>query len=168
MRRNTLAALALSVLGLVACQSTGEPDGAWQQGEVQAPSDRVLWQVSRLALQKMRFPSGGVLDPASGKLKSGWRTQLHPFQGEGFRERAEVEIEPVEQGRWMVRTRVAKQTNEALVSPLDPRRAEWEWTGDDVTAAQVLLMHITSSLGDELEMSQEPDPLEAILDRGDD
>ena len=160
MIRKLLTALPL-FLGPLACQAA-EPEGRWMEGTVHAPSDRVLWTISRLSLQKMRFPTAGALDPASGRIRSGWKTQLHPFQGEGFRERAEIEVEPIERGKWKVRTRVARQTNEALVSPLDPSRAEWEWTADDPNSAKILLMHITSHLGDEMEFEEEVDPLEAL------
>ena len=165
MLRKILTTLPL-FLGLFACQAT-EPDGRWMEGTVHAPSDRVLWTISRLSLQKMRFPTAGALDPASGRIESGWKTQLHAFQGEGYRERAEIEIEPLEKGQWKVRTRVAKQMNEALVSPLDPSRAEWEWANDDPNSAKILLMHITSLLGDEMEFKEEEDPLEALNRRVD-
>jgi len=161
-----LAAL-LVLTSFAACQTNKEPSGRWAEGMVKSPSDRVLWQVSRLSLRKMRFPSAGALDPASGKLKSGWKTQLHPFQGEGYRERAEVEIVPIEKGSWAVRTRVAKQVNEALVSPLDPSRAEWEWVSDDPNSAKILLTHITSLMEPEMEFVKQKDALDELNKRAD-
>lgn len=153
----------VSVLA-VGCRSAGPPAGPWTEDTVHAPSERVLWQLSLVALQNLRFPIAGGLDPSSGVIESGWKTQLHPFQGEGFRERAEIRFQPVEPGVWRVRVRVRRQTNESLTSPLDPTRAEWEWAPDDERIAQILLQHVRSRLGDELELSDEPDPRETLLE----
>ena len=35
----------------------------------------------------------GGLDPSSGVIVTGWRTQLAPFSGDGNRKRAEVRME---------------------------------------------------------------------------
>ena len=169
MKIQTFLVLLL-LLSTSAChifQPKGEPEGTWHEEIVEAPSDRFLWQVMRLSLRKMRFPSAGSLDPSSGKLKSGWKTELHPFQGEGFRERAEIETVPIEKGRWTVRTRVGRQTNESLVSPLDPTRAEWEWAPDNQHSAQILLMHICSLLDPEMEEEEKLDPLDELIRRAD-
>jgi hypothetical protein len=163
--RNSLFVVFLSTGLAGACATNPEPPGVWREVELTAPSDRVLWQLSHLSLSKMDFPRGAVNDPASGTIQTGWRTRLHPFQGEGYRERAEIQIRPVESGSWMVRTRVGKQINEALLNPLDPSRAEWKWTRDDRNTAAILLMHIRSLLEPELRFQEAVDPLDEIMKR---
>ncbi len=160
-------ALAVLLLGFTACSSTPrEPDPSWQQGPVQAPSDRVLWKVSLLSLQKMGFPLAGGLDPSSMVAESGWRNHLAPFSGDGFRVMAEVHMDPLGPGEWDVRTRVKKQRNMSIVKPLDARYAEWEWVADDVTAARVLLQHIRTFLEPGIELKERPeDPIEAFIEK---
>jgi len=153
MRLARTLALLSTLLVLAPCSSTpSEPDGSWREVEVSAPSDQVLWKIALLAAGRMDFPLTGRLDPSSGKFVTGWRTSLQPFSGAGNRTRAEVRMEPVSQGRWRVRAHVQKQVNQALVHPLDPTRAEWEWTGDDVLQAEILLRHVVSSLDPALEI----------------
>ena len=161
-----IGALAPLVGGCAAIQETfgnREPDPAWQEARIHSPSDRVLWKLSLLSLERMGFPMSGGLDPASGRIESGWQTHLAPFSRQGYRLRAEVEMTPIEPAFWRVRARVARQSNEALVAPLDPARAEWKWAADDVEQAQILLQHISSLLATDLETTEQEDPLEALM-----
>jgi len=163
--RRTLPLLFLCLLGGLAlsCSSTPkEPKGKWVDEQLHAPSDRVLWQVALLAVQKMRFPLAAGLDPSEGVIHTGWKTTLQPFQGEGFRERAEIEVSPVEPGLWQVRARVKRQTNESLVAPLDPTRAEWEWAPDNPNSALILVQHMRALLPDELSFEREKADGEAL------
>ena len=165
------ALLPLSLGLLVSCAAIGkslgkrEPDPNWQTREIQAPSDRVLWKISLLAVEKMGFPLAGGLDPSAGEIKSGWQTHLAPFGRKGYRMRAEVRLSPLERGRWQVETRVARQINDAIVAPLDPSRADWKWEPDDAVQALILLQHISVAFVPDLELPEEGDgdPLDAYL-----
>ena len=168
MNRSLSPSLALfALLSVTSCGSLRdkEPEPLWQEMQVEAPSDRVLWKLALLSVEKVGFPLAGGLDPSSGVITSGWRTNLQPFQGEGYRMRAEVRLSPTGPGRWAVGARVKKQINDALVAPLDPTRAEWEWAPDDPLVARVLLQHIRSYLDPEIEIGEESpeDPVEALL-----
>jgi len=145
MKPLLLALLAAGSL-LASCSASGgvEPDPVWRQARVEAPSDNVLWKVALLSLEQSDFPLIGGMDPSSGIVMSGWKTQLQPFHGEGDRQRAEIRMEPVAERLWMVKARVQRQRNMALASPLDATRAEWKWDAENPVAAEILLRHIVS------------------------
>jgi hypothetical protein len=145
-----LAALAASLPG---CTSTPESEPAWRSVEVDAPSDRVLWQLTLLSLQNLGYPLGAGLDRSGGIVTTGWKTDLHPFSGQGQRTRAEVRLAPVERGRWNVRARVERETNENMTDPLNAARAQWQAGPDDERTADILLMHIRARLDPELELA---------------
>ena len=148
LRPLRLASLGLCLLA-AGCSSLGnkEPEGSWVEAEVSAPSESVVWSLSLLALEKMNFPRGGSAVPSDRRVVSGWQTNLAPFSRKGYRLRAELEMEPLSPGQWKLRSRVAKQINEAQVAPLDASRAEWKWQPDDTVQAQILLQHITRGAG---------------------
>ena len=157
MIRRLMFFLAGALFALApACASTNEEEveeGLWREAEVNAPSDRVLWQLTLLSLQNLGYPLSSGLDPSSGIVTSGWKTDLQPFSGEGMRTRASVRIAPIEPGRWKVRTRVEKELNKAMASPLDATRAEWKPAPDDERTAGIILMHIRSRLDPKLEIA---------------
>jgi hypothetical protein len=167
-RRRALLALVPGILacGLASCSAIGvAPDPDWQEIEVATPSDRVLWKVLLLAVEHAGFPVTGSLDPAAGEIRTGWKTNLQPFSGKGTRMRAIVTMEPKERRLWLVRSHVQKQVNEALVAPLDPARAEWEWTDDDPLQAQILLRHVLATFPSELELLDAPtDPFDERIE----
>ncbi len=171
MRLTRLLPLLLLLLS-PACASFGnkEPKGQWTELELAAPSDRVLWKVALLSVEKMGFALTGNLDPSSMEIESGWKTNLQPFGRQGYRIRAQVDMDPLAPGRWLVRTRVKRQINKAIVDPLDAQRAEWEWAADNPEASAILMAHIRSFLDPEIELSDdEPsDPLEELLQAQDD
>jgi hypothetical protein len=162
--RTTAAVLVLALLG--ACNSAPkEPDGTWIRGNVEASSNRVLWRVTLLAMDKLGFPRSPHVDPNSLHCESGWKTQLQPFRGQGTRHMAVVDMTPVGDGTWDLKVRVKLQVNMTLAKPLDPTYAEWEWRNDDYRAAQVLLQHIKTYLPSTIEVRERPkDPLEGMLD----
>jgi hypothetical protein len=161
----TLVPLLLVLAPVGACAWNSEPEPRWRGVEVSAPSDRVLWKVTLLSMEKMGFPLAAGLDPGAMVATSGWRTTLAPFRGQGYRTQAEVRMEPVAPGRWHVDARVKRQTNESLAKPLDPRQAEWEWASDDELAATILLQHVRSFLETEIPLTERPaDPIEAYLE----
>jgi len=167
MRDRFRFALPLFVLFFCgACGSLSmhpEPDPVWREAEVESPSDRVLWKIVLLEVERMGFPITGGLDPSSGELQSGWLTNLQPFSGKGTRKRAEVHMKPVEKGRWLVRAHVAQQVNRALADPLDPSRAEWEWASEDVVSAEILLRHVVSAMSPTLEIEEQEDDFERLM-----
>ncbi len=148
MRGSGIAVFLLSAGAFCACAGLGsrEPAAIWREIEVSAPSETVLFKLTLLAVEGQGYPVAGGTDRGAGTIASGWRTSLQPFQGAGVRLRAVVEIAPSGERRFKVRARVQQQTNEALVAPLDPTRAEWKWAEDDPIRAQVLLQHVRSAL----------------------
>lgn len=141
---------ALALLG--ACNTGPKYDPNWTMVEIDAPSENVLWAVAGQELQRMGFPLGAGADPKLLVMSSAWKTQLAPFKGEGFRQRAEVRFEPREGGRYSVEARVVKEINNDMLRPLDPSHAQWEEAPDDVDVAQVLLQRIQARLGAKLEV----------------
>ena len=139
-----LAALA-SALG-PGCKSS-EPEPAWRQGKVIASSERVLWEVTVLALEKSGFPLGSGLEPGKLDAKSGWMISLAPFRGKGFREQAEVRYTPLKDREYKVEVRVRREKNDDLVHPLDVSYAEWEPEADNAERAAIVLQYIKSMLG---------------------
>ncbi|MCZ6597427.1 MAG: hypothetical protein O7B99_07310 [Planctomycetota bacterium] len=163
-----ISALALAAfLGLGACSTAPkEPDPLWVEAEVEAGSDRLLWKLTLLSLNKMNFPEGSEMDPTNMRVVSGWKNELSPWKSEGFREQAEVNCVPVGPGRWRVEARIKRQTNESLTRPLDLRYAEWEWAPDNEMGARILLQHIRSFLGPSIELSEdEKSRLERMIER---
>lgn len=142
-----LFALAAS-LQLPGCASS-RPPAEWAEGDVSASSVRLLWEVTQLVFERERLPvlSSGF-DPKTRSVRSGWRIDMHPFRGEGFRERAEVGYEPGEDGRFHVRVRVEREVNQNIARPLDPQYADWEPAPDDTARARVILQSIAAMLGD--------------------
>lgn len=156
------------LLALVpACSGLGtnrEPDAAWQERELAAPSDRVIWKLALLSVEQMDFPLAGGLDPSDGEITSGWKTNLQPFGHKGYRTRAVVNMQPTSPGRWHVKTRVQKQTNETVVAPLDAQRADWKWAPDDQVQAGILLHRISVLLSPDLELSEDKKGVDAFLE----
>jgi hypothetical protein len=159
LRRALLAICAAAAALLGACRSTPEePDPDWVSLEIQAGSEKVLWEFTVASIQKLGFPIGAEMDERASRALSGWKESLMPFKGMGHRERAEVRFEPVGEraaGRFRVEVRVKKQTNENLARPLDPTYAEWEWAADDREQAKILLQHIRSYFPAEVDVHPE-------------
>ncbi len=163
----TLLAVALSILAGASCASSDkEPEPRWTEGELTAPTDTVLWKITLASCQKMGFPLGAGLDPTTMEITTGWKTDLHPFKGQGYRTRAVVKMRPLRAGTWAIEARVKKQLNQSLARPLDPAYAEWEWTEDDVETARILVHHVRAYLGAGIEPVVRPtDEVEALLQR---
>lgn len=152
-----LAAAALivgSLLLATACSTTPkEPDPTWQDQTVFAPSEKLLWDATLQNLRRLGYPVGSEANSATMEIKTGWKRQLAPYRGEGYRLMAEIKFTRVDtEGSgaqaglpsWKVAVRVKRQVNMAIVKPLDPTMAKWEWRGDDVVEAAILLRHIMS------------------------
>lgn len=139
-----LAALFLS-LGLPGC-AAGRPDPSWQSADVRVHSENVLWQVTRVALEKNNFPIGAGIDQAKLSAASGWNHSLAPFRGKGWRERCFVQWKRLGEGRWTVEVRVERDRNDDISHPLDLSYAEWEPEPDDNERARLVLQYIRSLL----------------------
>ncbi len=129
-----------------ACQST-TPKPVWVEREVPLASQRVLWEVSRLAMEREGFP---VLmtgfEARSREAHSGWRIDLHPFKGEGFRERAVIGYDTGPAGKLLIRARVQHEINDNIAKPLDPAHASWKPAADNEGRAKVMLQYVQSML----------------------
>lgn len=123
-------------------------DEVWVTDQVSAASDRVLLEVLVQALTKEGFPVGTGLDPTRRVAESGWRVDLHPFRGKGYREQAVIRGKALGEGRFDIEVRVRHQTNMDIVRPLDLSYADWKDAPDNEQAAQVLLQLVKSYLGE--------------------
>jgi len=154
-RRNLLAgrlAIVLCLSALAGCASTNDGRPGEYEVEVSAASDRILWMVTILALEKTGFPPGSDLDPSSMTAVSGWKMSLAPFKGDGFREQAIVHMERLEAKRYGIDVRVRRERNDSLTNPLDPSVAKWVGEKDNQDCARLVLQHILSQLGGEFEV----------------
>jgi len=116
----------------------------------------VLWAVAGQEMQRLDFPVGSDADAVHNTLRSGWRTSLAPFRGEGYRVRAEMRYERLASGRYRLEVRVERENNMDWVRPADPAHAKWEAAADDEELAQLLVQRIRARLGDELEVGPAP------------
>ena len=139
----TLAGALL--LSLSACSST--PDPIWEESAAPTVSRRVLWEVTRIAFEREGFPQiAPGFDPVNNTVTSGWRTELAPFSGQGFRERAWVKYSTTDTGKLSIEVRVQREVNKNLARPLDPQYADWEEARDSRERARFLLQVIKGSL----------------------
>jgi len=135
-----------------ACTST--PPAVWSEGTVEAKNDDILWKVTVLSLEKTGFPIGAGLDRDRLHAVSGWKTQLAPFKGEGYRERCEIVYEAVDARRYKVQVRVERERNDDLIHPLDLSYAQWTPDPDNTEKAGIVLGYIKALLGTEFEMKK--------------
>lgn len=151
----TIHALALCALlaalacFLGACQSTpgeiegDEPDAKWVRTEIVCHSDRVLDEVTRLALSKQGYPGARGLEKDLS-IESNWQNHLGAFKDQGYRLQAVIKYSALGEGRYELAARVRKQRNGSIVRPADLSYAEWKWVEDDENAAKVLVQLIKS------------------------
>lgn len=142
-----LASVCLVLCALGAGCASGKKPAQWIDGTLEAPSDRILWEVTLISLQKTGFPIGSGLEPGKLLAVSGWHNSLAPFKGDGFRERAHVQYLSQGGRRYGVKVRVEREVNEDITHPLDLSYAEWESAPDNVTRAQIVLGYIKALLG---------------------
>jgi hypothetical protein len=158
MKLLVLVPLLAGLLFCSSCASSGAFPAEWQSDEIAVGSERILWEVTVLSLEKHGFPVGTGVDPTSMEAASGWSNNLAPFRGQGYRERALVRYEPAGQGRYKVEVRVEHQNNMDISRPLDARYAKWEPAADDKAKAAVVLQRIKSWIGAEFEVGAEREP----------
>ena len=161
MNQSTLACVALACIFLgTSCSSAPkEPEPARIQDFVVAPSERLLWDTTIQTLGRLGYPVGASADPNALTITTGWKNQLSPFQGDGFRNQAEVTMDfDPQRGGWDMEVRIKHQVNMALVRPLDPAYAEWEWRADDQWEAAIILQHIRAAFPAQAIFDAERDP----------
>jgi hypothetical protein len=151
-----VAILALACVSSPGCAS--EQPANYATASVTASSERVLWQVTILALEKTHFPIGARMDPATLTATSGWMTSLAPFRGKGYREQCEVHYTPKGPREYDVQVRVRREKNMDIVQPLDLTYAQWEADDDNVERAGVVLQYIKSLLGNEFAVGPKKKP----------
>lgn len=150
----------LAVLLLVlspACSNVltkSDPPPQWVPGEVSAQDDRLLLDVTALALQKSGFPIGTGVDPGTLTIRSGWQNSLAPFRGKGWRELCEVHYVKKAPRKYTVGVRVQKEKNDDILRPLDLSYAKWLPEPDDTDRARVVLQHIKSLLDTDIEVGE--------------
>ncbi len=143
---------ALALLPLCACQTGRTTPPQWVSTSASAPSDSVIWELALYAMQEQGFPIGAGADPSTMIATTGWRNSLAPFKGEGYRQRARLQLETLEPGRFKISVQVEMETNEELARPMELQYAEWEPAPDDVNTAKILLSKIQARLGVPLEV----------------
>ena len=156
MNRATLCPFLL--LCACAMTSSSEEQGSWVSDEISVVSERILWEVTVLSLQKHDFPIGSGVDPTTMRAVTGWRNDLAPFRGQGFRERAHVRYEGVGPGRYEIHVRVEHQKNMDITRPTDARYAKWEPGEDDTVEASVILQRIKAWIGQDFELGERLEP----------
>lgn len=148
-------------IALFSSGCTSTPPPVWSEGTVEAKNDEILWGVTRLSLEKTGFPIGSGLDREKLHAVSGWKTQLAPFKGEGFRERCEIRYQPLDGRRYAVQVRVERERNDDLIHPLDLSYAQWETDPDDVEKSRIVLSYIRALLGSSFEMKKDENKQDA-------
>ena len=144
-RKLTLAVATALLFITSSCSSP--PEQKWVEGEAPSVSRRVLWEVTRMAFEREGFPQiAPGFDPVDNTLRSGWRTEMAPFSGQGFRERAWVKYSTTDSGNYELEVRVQREVNKNLARPLDPKYADWEEARDSAERARFLLQVIKGSL----------------------
>jgi hypothetical protein len=154
--RNWFSASCASLALLAGCASS-QPDPQWIGARVQAGNERLLLDVTEIALRKTGFPVGAGLDPANLTATSGWKIALEPFKGKGTREQAIVKYSRAKPpGTFHVEVRVRRERNDDLVKPMDLTYAEWEPEADDAERARVVLHFVESLLSTGEEVLRKP------------
>ncbi|MFO1011757.1 MAG: hypothetical protein U1F29_16975 [Planctomycetota bacterium] len=158
LRASILLLVPLFLCFASGCAATA-PEPQWVASRVQAGNERLLLEVTELALRKTSFPVGAGLDPARLTATSGWKISLAPFKGKGFREQAVVQFtRETQPGRYKAEVRVKRERNEDLVRPMDLTYAQWEAEPDDVERARVVLHFIEALLSTGEEALGKPKP----------
>lgn len=148
-----ILALVIALLAGAGCASN-QPQAQWVHEKVEAASERVLWDVTFLALEKTGFPLGARIDPAQLRATSGWHISLAPFRRKGFREQCEVRYTPAGVRKYTIEVRVKREINDDIVRPLDLTYAEWEPEPDNPERAHVVLQYIKALLGSDFKVGE--------------
>lgn len=166
MNRRFLLPLFAALALVPACSTspfyTGDPPAQWVPGDADRPvildaqDDRLLMDVTALALQKSSFPIGTGVDPGHLVAVSGWHNSLQPFRGKGYREQCEVHYERQGPRKYKVAVRVKREKNDDILRPLDLSYAKWIPDADDTDRARIVLQHLRSLLDTDIDVGQKP------------
>lgn len=130
----------------------------WTEGHVKTDSESVLYDVVHISLQRAGYPVGVGADTGKRVVVTGWYVSEAPFKGKGYRQKATVHYAPTEEGSFLLRVRVQRETNESF-RPLDPRYSDWQEDEDNPEAAGIILQYVISFLaGDDLEVGPKQTP----------
>ena len=154
--KRALIALCLALAASGAGCKSSEPDPQWIRAPVSAQDDRLLLDVTALALQKSGFPIGTGVDPNHLTVVSGWHNSLLPFRKTGYREQCEVRYERTAPRKYQVAIRVRHEVNEDIIAPLDLTHAEWVPEPDNVQRARSVMQHIRSLLDTDIQVGEKP------------
>ncbi len=149
LRFALLALCCWSWLGLCGCESLtnmkkpDEPEPIFVTKEITCRSERLLDEITRLALSKQGYPGQRGLEQDLS-IETLWQNHLGTRRGEGFRLQAFVRYAPLGNDRYELTVRVRRQINQSIARPTDLSYAEWEWTEDDERAAGILAQLIVS------------------------
>lgn len=143
---NLRLCLFLLVLGLSGCR-TGHR-AQWLDTQVPSNSETLVYETVHFSLEKAGYPIGIGADKGTRTVETGWYTSLAPLKGKGYRQRAHVTYQPVTEGRYGVRVRIERESNESL-RPLDPRSAKWKSSPDNTREAKRVLQIVRSYLARE-------------------
>jgi len=96
---------------------------------------------------------GWGADSGKREIISGWKLDLAPYKGKGFRTRVLASYQPSKDSTspeplkaFDVTIRVEKDTNESYRS-LDPSYADWKAAPDDLGTAKTIMQRVESLLG---------------------
>ncbi len=168
--KSAVLLLALLAPGLTGCRVITKEYPV--DRTVDADSERILWDALRMAVYNGKYPVGGGADPGTRMIRSGWKLDLAPFKGKGYRTRAIASYVPSTGDRkgvtsstaavglesFDVTIRIEKETNESL-SPLNLDRADWTRADDDLQAARELMQTFHGLLGTaEFELEKRENP----------
>jgi hypothetical protein len=151
-----LHSLLLAILCSLGSACTVMYPEQWTAEEIPMCSSIRMWEITRLAMEKNGFPIVSTgFDPKEKMTVSGWDRDLHPFKGNGFRERVYVRYRRSENaGKLVIGVRVEQEINENLAKPLDPEYADWVEANDNPARAKVVLQYMRSMLGQELNIGE--------------
>lgn len=153
MSPRLLPVVAALCLGWSAsCAGTEVYPEVWKSDELEVPSERLLWEVTVMVLDKEQFPVGSQVDPTTLTALSGWRNNLAPWRYKGYRERAAVRYEQLGPQLYRIEVRVEREVNNDPIRPMDLSYADWQPGPDNEQAALVLIQRIRSWIRPGLEM----------------
>jgi hypothetical protein len=130
------AALALALLA--GCSVIGPSDFAgaaganrtspWYEIEsVTKPREELVKTIRELVI-RCGYSDPGI-DTRTESFTTNWNVQMSPKWREGFRDRLEVEIQPLGGGSYSIRSRSWMEVNNNSYTPSDPNKAEWVGAG---------------------------------------
>jgi hypothetical protein len=134
MKRFASLALAL----LAGCSAIGPNDFAgaaganrtsqwYETGPVTKPREEIVKNVRDIVV-RCGYPNPDI-DTRTESFTTDWDVQMAPKWRESFRSRLEIEIVPLGNGSYNVRSRSWMEVNNNSVAPSDPNRAEWVGAG---------------------------------------